>query len=104
MNNRVPAFYPVMPVEFEQYLRIVNEIVVPKCIDGNEVSIENNSSALRPELARIGNTYFDIYSSKEDVWEDAYYLVWHSSEDRKNENLLIDLAIESIKSLEYWER
>ena len=104
MNNRVPAFYPTMPIEFEQYLRVVDEIVIPECIEGNEVSTKKHNSALHPYLAKMGNTYFNVYQSKGDVWEDAYYDIWHSNEDKSNEKLLIDLAIESIKLLEYWEK
>lgn len=103
MNNQVPAYYPVMPVEFEQYLRIIDGVVVPECIEGEEVSIENNISALRPELARIGNIYFDVYRSKEDVWEDAYYLVWVNA-GKVITDKLIEIAVDSVKSLDWWWR
>ena len=107
MNNRVPAFYPTIPQEVKDYLRVIEEIVVPQCIEGETISIltSKSGSALKPSYATMdGKFFFSIYYSKGDVWEDAYYDVWHSSEDKSNENLLIDLAIESIKSLEYWER
>lgn len=107
MNNRVPAFYPPISQEVKDYLRVVEEIVIPQCIEGETISIltPKISSALKPSYATMdeGKTFFNIYYSKEDAWEDAYYDVWHSS-DKSDENLLIDLAIESIKSLEYWER
>ena len=109
MNNRVPAFYPPIPQEVKDYLRVIEEVVVPQCIEGETISILTSTfgSALKPSYATMdGKTFFSIYYSKGDVWEDAYYDVWHSSEDKSksNENLLTDLATESIKSLEYWER
>ena len=109
MNNRVPAFYPLIPQEVKDYLRVIEEVVIPQCIEGEAITIftpKIGRSALKPSYATMneGKTFFNIYYSKGDVWEDAYYDVWHSSEDKSNENILKDLAIESIKSLEYWER
>ena len=107
MNNRVPAFYPPVPQEVKDYLRVIEEIVVPQCIEGETISIltSKSGSALKPSYATMneGKFFFSIYCSKEDVWEDAYYDVWYYSED-KSENLLTYLATESIKSLEYWEK
>ena len=108
MNNRVPAFYPPIPKKVKEYLRVIEEIVVPQCIEGETISIftPKISSDLKPSYATMdeGKFFFNIYYSKEDIWEDAYYDVWHSSKDKSDENLLTDLATESIKSLEYWEK
>jgi len=35
MNYRVPAYYPEVPEEVKNYLRIVDEVIVPQCIKGN---------------------------------------------------------------------
>ena len=109
MNNRVPASYPPIPQEVKDYLRVIEEVVVPQCIEGETITIftpKIGRSALKPSYATMdeGKFFFNIYYSKEDIWEDAYYDVWHSSKDKSDENLLIDLATESIKSLEYWEK
>ena len=108
MNNRVPAFYPPVPQEVKEYLRVIEEIVVPQCIEGETISIftpKIGSSALKSSYATMDKkTFFNIYYSKEDVWEDAYYDVGYLREDKSNESLLSNLATESIKSLEYWEK
>ena len=107
MNNKIPAYYPEVPSEVSEYLREINDIIVPACIEGEElrtVTPKIGSSALFPSYAMIGSVLFTIYLDKKDCWEDAYYDAWYNSEDKSNENLLTDLAIESIKSLEYWER
>ena len=105
MNNQVPAFYPAISQEVKDYLRLVEEIVVPECIEGETVSIltpKIGGAALYATMDE-GKTFFSIYYSKGDVWEDAYYDAWQVSEDKNDINLLTDLAILNIKSLEWWE-
>lgn len=105
MNNLVPAFYPEIPQEVDNYLRVLEEVVIPECIPSNDISIVTpkiGSSALLPSYAIIGHIIFCIYKSKEDVWMDAYYDAWYYSEDRNDIYLLTDLATKNVKSLEWW--
>jgi len=61
-------------------------------------------SALLPSYAMIGDILFTFYSSIQDMWEDAYYDAWYGSEDKNDVTLLTDLAINCVKSLEWWSR
>jgi hypothetical protein len=107
MNYQVPSYYPEVPEEVKSYLRVIDEVVVPECIEGNEISTVTpkvGGSALMPSYAMIGDILFAIYQSKEDCWEDAFYDAWYLSEDKEDITLLTDLAIQNIKLLEWWIR
>lgn len=107
MNNQVPAYYPEVPEETQNYLRFIDEVVVPECIEGEELKVVTpkiGGSALYPSYAMIGDTLFTIYRSKEDCWEDAFYDAWYLSEDKQNIELLTDLAVQIVQDLEWWSR
>ena len=107
MNNQVPAYYPEIPEEVKDKLRIVDEIVIPNCIEGDDVVTVTPKicgSALYPSYATMGDVLFTIYRSKEDCWEDAFYDAWYLSEDKQNIELLTDLAVQIVQDKDWWSR
>lgn len=102
MNNKVPAYYPEVPEEVLTYLKEIDGVIVPQCIEGKEIKTRIGDSAFFANYAVIENTLFTVYLDKKDCWEDAYYDAWYLSEDKQDEKLLTDLAILNVKNIDWW--
>ena len=92
-----PQTYPLVPQKVRDFLRQIQGVTVPKCIEGKEIEILADI-----QVAKVGDTVIPIYSSVEDAWVDVVYDSWIQM--GKVESIEVEeLATNWILSNSWWE-